>query len=71
MSGSLARRLRRERRHQDAQGDQAHLEESTTYSELLATTIPANSNQNAVKVAQTLGIVQNGEQRSFGDLHSH
>ena len=39
----------------------AQLEESTTYSDLLATTIPANSNQNAEKVAQTLGIVQNGK----------
>lgn len=65
MVGSRARKQRRQKRQQGLQ-DHHHqedqLEESTTYSELLATTIPANSNQNADKVAQTLGIVQNGEQ---------
>lgn len=63
MAGSRARRLRRQMSQQGQQGQQAQtLAESTTYSELLATTIPPNSNQNADKVAQTLGIVQNGRQ---------
>lgn len=68
MVGSRARKQRRQKRQQGLQ-DHHHqedqLEESTTYSDLLATTIPANSNQNADKVAQTLGIVQNGEQSPF------
>ncbi|KAG6354824.1 hypothetical protein INS49_003905 [Diaporthe citri] len=69
MAGSRARRLRRQKRQQGHQGQhhqEDQLEESTTYSELLATTIPANSNQNADKVAQTLGIVQNGGKSSAG-----
>lgn len=61
MAGSRASRLRRQKRNQGKQAPKAQHEESTTYSDLLATTIPANSNQNADKVAQTLGIVQNGE----------
>lgn len=69
MAGSRARRLRRQKRQQGHQGghhQEDQLEESTTYSELLATTIPANSSQNADKVAQTLGIVQNGVHRYSG-----
>lgn len=71
MAGSRVRRLRRQRQHLESQGDPGQLEESTTYSELLATTIPANSTQNADKVAKTLGIVQNGRQSSSVGLDNH
>ncbi|KAL1870720.1 hypothetical protein Daus18300_005040 [Diaporthe australafricana] len=60
MAGSRASRRRRKQEGQQGQPAQpAQLQESTTYSELLRTTIPENSNQNPEKVAQTLGIVQN------------
>ncbi|POS77027.1 hypothetical protein DHEL01_v204582 [Diaporthe helianthi] len=57
MAGSRARRLGRQKRHQGQQAQKAQLK--STYSDLLATTIPANSTQSAIKVARTLGIVQN------------
>lgn len=72
MAGSRARRLRRQKRQQEQQAQKAQLEESTTYSDLLATTIPANnSSQSAAKVAQTLGIIQNGGQNRCSFLKSH
>ncbi|KAG8162253.1 hypothetical protein KVR01_008018 [Diaporthe batatas] len=58
MAGSRAPRLRRQRYQQGQQAHKDQLKESTTYSDLLATTIPANSSQSAAKVARTLGIVQ-------------
>lgn len=65
MAWSRAHRFRRQKGQKGQQGyqqqQQGQLQESTTYAELLATAIPANSNQNADKVAHTLGIVQNGE----------
>lgn len=62
MAWSRAHRFRRQKGQQGhQQQQQGQLQESTTYAELLATAIPANSNQNADKVAHTLGIVQNGE----------
>lgn len=67
MAGSRASRRRRRQQgptgptgQPGEPGETARLQESTTYSELLQTTIPENSNQNPEKVAQTLGIVQNG-----------
>jgi hypothetical protein len=73
MARSRASRLRRQRRNQGQEVPKAQLEASTTYSDLLATTIPANSSQNADKVAQTLGVVQNGEDNrpSYFDFSSH
>lgn len=71
MAGSRARRLQRQQSHQGQQAPKAQLQESTTYYELLATTIPANSSQSAEKVAQTLGIVQNGKQSRFSYLNCH
>lgn len=68
MVGSRARRLRRQKRHQDDQAQKAQLEESTTYSELLATTIPANSKQSADKVSGILGIVHNGRWSFFPEI---
>ncbi|KAI3395057.1 hypothetical protein diail_1814 [Diaporthe ilicicola] len=60
MTGSRAsRRRRRQQGGQGHQSQQAQLQESTTYSDLLQTTIPANSNQNPEKVSKTLGIIQN------------
>lgn len=65
MAWSRAYSFGRQKGQQGQQGRdqelQGQLQESTTYAELLATAIPANSNQNADKVAHTLGIVQNGE----------
>lgn len=71
MEGSRALRLRRQNRPQGDQGNKAQLQESTTYSELLATTIPAKSSQSADKVAQTLGIIQNGRRSSSRDSDCH